>query len=105
MAAGTSAFSNLSGYVGRVAKLLRLDAALLAVETRRNLQSVAVSLGCMHPAWAAGLLIRRPEWRSRMLAAPSSTATIHPVDVRDEWRCGRERRSTTSVDRRDSFCR
>jgi hypothetical protein len=47
MAAETSLFSDLNGYVNRVARLLRLDAALLAIETKQKLQSVAVSLGLL----------------------------------------------------------
>lgn len=50
MAAETPVLSDLSGYVNRVAKLLRLDAALLAIETKQNLQAVAVSLGLLAAA-------------------------------------------------------
>ena len=50
MAAETSVLSDVSGYVNRVAKLLRLDAALLAIETKQNLQAIAVSLGLLAAA-------------------------------------------------------
>src|ERR1700688_3177147 len=38
-----------------------------------------------------------------MLAASSSTATIHPIDAQDEWRYGRGRRRARPADRRHSF--
>jgi len=47
MAVETSVISDLSGYVSRVANLLRLDAALLTIETKQNLQALAVSLGLL----------------------------------------------------------
>jgi hypothetical protein len=47
MAVETSVTADLSGYVSRVANLLRLDAALLTIETKQNLQAVAVSLGLL----------------------------------------------------------
>lgn len=56
MSAETSVFSDLSGYVDRVSKLMRLDAALLTVETKENLQSVAVSIGFLLGAMAAAFL-------------------------------------------------
>ncbi len=56
MPAGASLFSDLSGYVDRVAKLVRLDAALLSVETKENLQSVAVSIGFLIGAFATAFL-------------------------------------------------
>jgi uncharacterized membrane protein len=56
MAAGASIFSDLNGYVDRVAKLVRLDAALLSVETKENLQSVAVSIGFLAGALAVAFL-------------------------------------------------
>jgi hypothetical protein len=56
MAAGTSIFSDLSGYVDRVAKLVRLDATLLSIETKENLQSVGVSIGLLMGALATAFL-------------------------------------------------
>ena len=56
MAAATSLFSDLSGYVDRVGKLVRLDVALLSVETKDNLQSVAVSIGLLAGAVALAVL-------------------------------------------------
>ena len=56
MAAGASIFSDLSGYVDRVAKLIRLDAALLSLETKASLQSVAVSLGILLGALTTAFL-------------------------------------------------
>jgi Putative Actinobacterial Holin-X, holin superfamily III len=56
MAAGTSIFSDLSGYVDRVAKLVRLDATLLSIETKENFQSVAVSIGLLVGALATAFL-------------------------------------------------
>jgi len=56
MAAGASLFSDLSEYVDRVARLARLDAALLSVETKEKLQSIAVALGLFAGAIAAGFL-------------------------------------------------
>jgi Putative Actinobacterial Holin-X, holin superfamily III len=50
MSVETSVISELNGYVNRVARLLRLDAALLAIETKQKLQSVAVSLGLLAAA-------------------------------------------------------
>jgi hypothetical protein len=55
-AAGTSIFSDLSGYVDRVAKLVRLDATLLSIETKENFQSVAVSIGLLVGALATAFL-------------------------------------------------
>ena len=57
MAAETSIFSDLSGYVDRVSKLVRLDAALLSLETKENLRSIAISTalfagrGCDGVSW------------------------------------------------------
>jgi Putative Actinobacterial Holin-X, holin superfamily III len=48
--------SDLSGYVNRVAKLLRLDATLLAIETKQNLQSVGISVGLIVAALAVSFL-------------------------------------------------
>jgi predicted anti-sigma-YlaC factor YlaD len=56
MAAGTSIFSDLSGYVDRVAELIRLDATLLSIETKKNLQLVAVSIGLLAAALATAFL-------------------------------------------------
>ena len=50
MGAETPVLSDLSGYVNRVAKLLRLDAALLAIETKQNLEVIAVALGLLATA-------------------------------------------------------
>jgi hypothetical protein len=56
MNAATSVFSDVSGYVNRVAKLLRLDAALLTIETKQNLQSAAVSVGLIAAAFGIAFL-------------------------------------------------
>jgi 4-hydroxybenzoate polyprenyltransferase len=56
MAGETPVLSDLSGYVNRVATLLRLDATLLAIETKQNLRSVAVSFGLLAAAVAAAFL-------------------------------------------------
>jgi hypothetical protein len=56
MATENSIFSDLSGYVDRVTKLARLDAALLTLETKQNLQSVAVSIGLLAGAIAIAFL-------------------------------------------------
>ena len=56
MVAGTSVSSDLSGYVERVAKLVQLDAALLSIETKENLQSVGVSIGFLAGAVATAFL-------------------------------------------------
>ena len=56
MAFENSLFSDLSGYVDRVGKLIRLDAALLTVETKANLQSAAVSVGLLAGAVGAAFL-------------------------------------------------
>jgi len=56
MVGETPVLSDLSGYVNRVATLLRLDATLLAIETKQNLQSVAVSFGLLAAAVAATFL-------------------------------------------------
>lgn len=56
MAAGTSIFADLKGYVDRVAKLARLDATLLSIETKENLQSVAISIGLLVAALAMAFL-------------------------------------------------
>lgn len=53
MAGETPVLSDLSGYVNRVATLLRLDATLLVIETKQSLQSVAVSFGLVAAAVAA----------------------------------------------------
>ena len=50
MAAGTSIFADLSGYVDRVAKLVRLDATLLSIETKENLSSIGISLALLFGA-------------------------------------------------------
>jgi hypothetical protein len=50
VAAGTSIFADLSGYVDRVAKLVRLDATLLSIETKGNLSSVGISLALLFGA-------------------------------------------------------
>jgi hypothetical protein len=47
MAAQASIISDLTGYVDRVAKLLRLDAALLSIETKEKLRSIAISIGLL----------------------------------------------------------
>lgn len=51
-----SVVSDLSGYVSRVAKLLRLDAALLSIETREKLVSIAGTLELMVGALAVAFL-------------------------------------------------
>lgn len=56
MGAQSSIFSDLSGYVERVAKLVKLDVALLSIETKASLQSIAISLGMMAAAAAFALL-------------------------------------------------
>jgi Putative Actinobacterial Holin-X, holin superfamily III len=56
MSAETPVLSNLGGYVNRAAKLLRLDATLLVIETKQNLQSVAVTLGLLAAAMAVSFL-------------------------------------------------
>ena len=56
MSAETSIFSDLSGYVDRVKKLVRLDAALLSIETRANLQSIAIAIGLLVAALTTGFL-------------------------------------------------
>ena len=56
MAAEPSIFSDLNGYVDRVAKLFRLDAALLSLETKQNLQAVAISIGLIAGAVAVAFL-------------------------------------------------
>lgn len=56
MAAEASLFSDISGYVDRVATLVRLDAALLSIETKQNLRSVSVSLALLLGALATGFL-------------------------------------------------
>jgi hypothetical protein len=50
VAAGTSIFADLSGYVDRVAKLVRLDATLLSIETKENLSSIGISLALLFGA-------------------------------------------------------
>ena len=54
--AAQTVLSDLSGYINRVAALLRLDAALLAIETKQNLLSVAVALGFLAVALAVAFL-------------------------------------------------
>ena len=49
-------FSDLSGYVNRVAKLFRLDAALLTIETKENLQAAVLAVGLLAAALAVGFL-------------------------------------------------
>ena len=56
MPAETSIFSDLSGYVDRVTKLVRLDAALLSIETKQNLQSIGISIGLLVGALATAFL-------------------------------------------------
>jgi Putative Actinobacterial Holin-X, holin superfamily III len=56
MAPGTSIFSDLNGYVDRVAKLVQLDAALLSVETKENLSSIGISLALLMGALATAIL-------------------------------------------------
>ena len=56
MTAAGSIFSDLSGYVERVAKLVRLDATLLSIETKENLQSIAISIGLLVAALAMASL-------------------------------------------------
>ena len=56
MPAEASIFTDLNGYVDRVAKLVRLDAALLSIETKENLQSVGVSIGLLVGAAATAVL-------------------------------------------------
>ena len=74
MAGETPVLSDLSGYVNRVATLLRLDATLLAIETKQNLQSVAVSFGLLAAAAGRRLYGRRyPALRDR----PASYSTRH----------------------------
>jgi hypothetical protein len=55
MAATAPLSSDLGGYVERVAKLLRLDAALLALETKQNLLALAAALALF--AAAAGFAV------------------------------------------------
>jgi hypothetical protein len=50
VAAETSMFADLSGYVDRVAKLVRLDATLLSIETKENLFSVGIALALLFGA-------------------------------------------------------
>ena len=50
MAAATSIFADLSGYVDRVTKLVRLDATLLSIETKENLFSVGIALALLFGA-------------------------------------------------------
>ena len=56
MAVESSVFSDLSGYVNRVAKLLRLDAALLTIETKENLQAAVLAVGLLAAALAVAFL-------------------------------------------------
>jgi len=56
MAAAGSILSDVSSYVDRAAKLLRLDAELLGIETKNNLQSVAVSISLFVAAAVVALL-------------------------------------------------
>jgi hypothetical protein len=56
MALESPVFSDLRGYVNRVAKLLRLDAALLTIETKENLQAVVIAVGLLATALAVALL-------------------------------------------------
>ena len=56
MATQASIFSDLSGYVDRVAKLVRLDAALLSIETKASLRTVGVSVGLFAAAAAFAFL-------------------------------------------------
>ena len=50
MAAATSIFADLSGYVDRVAKLVRLDATLLSIETKEKLFSVGIAVALLFGA-------------------------------------------------------
>ena len=56
MAVEGPVFSDLSGYVNRVAKLLRLDAALLRIETKENLQAAVIAVGLLAAALAVAFL-------------------------------------------------
>ena len=56
MAATNSILSDLGGYVERVTKLVRLDAALLSIETKGNLQALAVTVGLLVAAAALAFL-------------------------------------------------
>ena len=56
MGDSSSIFSDLSGYADRVAKLVQLDAALLSIETKENLQSVAISVVLVIGALATAFL-------------------------------------------------
>jgi hypothetical protein len=51
-----SLISDVRGYLDRVAKLVELDAALLAIETRANLRSVFLSAGFLLGALAMGFI-------------------------------------------------
>ena len=50
MAAPNSIFADLTAYIDRVAKLLRLDAALLSIETKENLSSAGISIALIFGA-------------------------------------------------------
>jgi len=56
MAAESTILSNLSGYIGRVAKLAQLDATLLSIETKQNLQVVGITLALFVAALATAFL-------------------------------------------------
>ena len=56
MAEEPSVVSDFSGYVNRVTKLLRLDAALLSIETKQNLLSMAIMLALMAGAGAVAFI-------------------------------------------------
>jgi hypothetical protein len=56
MAAQTSVIADLGGYVNRAAKLLRLDATLLSIETKQNLTAIALALGLLLAALAFAFL-------------------------------------------------
>ena len=56
MAVEGPVFSDLSGYVNRVARLLRLDAALLRIETKENLQAAVIAVGLLAAALAVAFL-------------------------------------------------
>ena len=56
MAAPNSLPSALSGYLDGVARLFQLDAQLLSIETKQNLQSIVVSAAIFACAMAAAFL-------------------------------------------------
>jgi len=56
MRAEGSIFSDITGYVDRVARLLRLDATLLSIETKQNLLTVAIAIALLAGAAAMAFL-------------------------------------------------